>query len=117
MSLNLGAITVDTSDALTLARWWADQVGGTITQENEGWYVVVELPGSAPNLAFQRVPDPTLGKNKLHLDLTTAGDLDEAVTGLVEAGAGLVADRTMSGFRWVTLADPDGNEFCISGEH
>lgn len=112
MTLTLGMITTDTTDAIALATWWAQQTDGTITQDNDGWFVVVELPGG-PMLAFQKVADPTPGKNRLHLDLGTT-DLDGAKELLLAAGASHVADREMEGFRWVTLADPDGNEFCIA---
>lgn len=105
-------ITVDTTDALSLARWWAAQAGGEIIEENDGWFVVVALP-DGPRLGFQRVEDPTPGKNRLHVDFV-ADDLDRAVDTLREAGAAHVGDREMPGFRWVTLSDPAGNEFCVA---
>lgn len=117
MAILLGAITMDTTDALRLAQWWATQFDGRIVAENDGWYVVVELPGAAPNLAFQRVEAPTPGKNRLHLDLETDVDLDQTAQSLREAGATLVEDRQIPGFRWITLADPDGNEFCVAPRH
>ena len=58
-------------------------------------------------------PDPTPGKNKVHLDLS-ADDLDGEVERLVGAGASLVERRGDEHFRWVTLADPDGNQFCVA---
>ncbi|QBF45485.1 VOC family protein [Janibacter limosus] len=112
MSLTLGMITTDTTDATALATWWARQTDGTITQDNDGWFVVVQLP-QGPMLAFQKVADPTPGKNRMHLDLGTP-DLDGATRLLLEGGASHVADHESDGFRWVTLADPDGNEFCIA---
>lgn len=116
MSLRIAQITVNSTDALALARWWATQLGGEITAENEGWFVVVQAP-SGPSLAFQRVDDPTPGRNRIHLDLVSA-DLDTQVAALIDAGAQVVRRETMpNGFRWVTLTDPDGNEFCVSGEH
>ena len=36
---------------------------------------------------------------------------------LLDAGATLVARRGEEHFRWVTLADPQGNEFCVAGPH
>ena len=57
------------------------------------------------------------GKNRLHFDLRPRdGSRDEEVERLLGAGATLVADhRGMygPGSGWVTLADPEGNEFCI----
>ena len=105
-------ITVDTTDAQRLGEWWAGVTGARVTETNNGWYVVL-AGGSLPLLlSFQKVDEPTPGKNRLHLDLVT-DDLDAAVTTILDAGATLVARRD-EGFPWVTLADPDGNEFCVS---
>ncbi|MGN7248482.1 VOC family protein [Janibacter anophelis] len=112
MTLTLGMITTDTSDAAALGTWWAEQTGGTVVETNDGWFVTVQLPGG-PMLAFQRVDDPTPGKNRLHLDLG-APDLDAEVQRLTAVGAQVVAERSMGDFRWVTLTDPDGNEFCVA---
>lgn len=116
MTLTLVMITFDSLDPGPLATWWATQLGGTVTQENDGWFYVVEAPGLAANVAFQKVPDPTAGKNRIHLDLATA-ELDAEVARLIEAGATEHHRENMDGFRWVTLADPDGNQFCVSGAH
>lgn len=116
MSLTLAMITVDTADATSLSAWWCDQLGGTIEEDNDGWFVIVGLPGLTQKIAFQKVDDPTPGKNRLHLDLSTA-DLDVETDRLLAAGAGLVARREMPGLTWHTLTDPDGNEFCVSGPH
>lgn len=116
MTLTLGMITVDTTDAMPLARWWAEQLGGTIEQENDGWYVTVGLPGVAQKISFQKVSDPSPGKNRLHLDLASP-DLEAETERLVSAGAGLVDRHEHEGFRWNVLTDPDGNQFCVSGAH
>ncbi|MFD1825374.1 MULTISPECIES: VOC family protein [Mumia] len=114
MTLSVGMVTVDSLDALALGRWWAEQVGGEVVQENEGWFVVVAVPGAPVQLAFQKVERPTPGKNKMHLDLV-ATDLDAEVSRLEAAGADKVSDQTMeTGFRWVTLADPEGNYFDVA---
>lgn len=112
MPLALSMITVDTRDALPLARWWAEQIGGTIVAENDGWYVVVALTNGL-RLSFQKVDDPTPGKNRLHLDLTS-GDLDADIARLLAVGATKIVDYEMYGGRWATLADPDGNQFCVA---
>lgn len=115
MTLSLGMITVDSADPIPLARWWADRFGAQIKAENEGWFVIVEGGTLPVLLAVQKVADPTPGKNRIHLDLN-AEDLDAAVAELTEAGASLVAEYD-DGFRWVTLADPQGNQFCVAGGH
>ena len=114
MTLSVAMITVDSLDALALGRWWAEQVGGEVVQENDGWFVVVAVEGAPFQLGFQKVERPTPGKNKMHLDLS-APDLDAEVSRLEAAGADRVADQTMeSGFRWVTMADPEGNYFDVA---
>ncbi|RZL71822.1 MAG: VOC family protein [Rhodococcus sp. (in: high G+C Gram-positive bacteria)] len=116
MTLTLGMITFDSTDPGPLARWWASQVDGSIVEENDGWFYVVALASAPYRLAFQKVDDPSPGKNRLHLDMT-AENLDDEVSRLVESGASEVEQHTMGDFRWVTLSDPDGNVFCVSGAH
>ncbi|KAA1425284.1 VOC family protein [Mumia zhuanghuii] len=113
MALTVGMVTIDCVDALALGRWWAEQVGGEIVQENEGFFVVVSTGEGNVMLAFQKVERVTPGKNKMHLDLVTA-DLDAEVERLEAAGAEQVATQTMDDFRWVTLADPEGNYFDVA---
>jgi hypothetical protein len=115
MTLALGMVTFDTSDAESLATWWAEQTGAQIVQNHDGWFVVVAGGSLRLLLAFQKVDDPTPGKNRVHLDLMTP-DLEAEVERLVSVGATLVARRGDESFRWVTLADPHGNQFCVAAE-
>lgn len=110
MSLNIAMVTIDSSDPRPLATWWSERLGAPIVEENEGWFIMI---GSTPTLAIQHVDDPTSGKNRIHLDLVTE-DLDATRDELLAAGATLVAERGDESFRWVTLADPQGNQFCIA---
>jgi predicted enzyme related to lactoylglutathione lyase len=61
------------------------------------------------------VPDTKQVKNRVHLDLRPADRTrDEEVERVVGLGAKFLADfRRPDGGGWVTLADPEGNEFCI----
>jgi predicted enzyme related to lactoylglutathione lyase len=54
-------------------------------------------------------------RHRMHLDLLpTARSRDEEVARLLGIGATLVEDhRKADGAGWVTLADPEGNEFCV----
>ncbi|MBO0895820.1 VOC family protein [Arthrobacter sunyaminii] len=113
MTLKLGMVTINTTDAEPLARWWAEQTNAEITQTNEGWFVVLEGGGLPVMLAFQKVDDQSVAKNSIHLDLA-APDLDAEVDRLLTAGATLVERRGEKSFRWVTLADPHGNEFDVA---
>ena len=113
MTLSLHMVTVDSTDPMPLARWWAEQLGGEIEAEMGGWYIVVGLPGMPQKVSFQKVDETASGKNRLHLDLQ-APDLDAETQRLVGAGAKLVQEHEMKGFHWNVFADPDGNEFCVS---
>lgn len=66
-------------------------------------------------LLFITVPDDKVVKNRLHLDLRpTDGTREQEVERLVELGATQLADfRRPDGSGWITLADPEGNEFCV----
>jgi predicted enzyme related to lactoylglutathione lyase len=115
MALKVEMVTFDSADAPALAKWWGEQFGGE-TQElmPGGEFVVVILP-EGPRLGFQRVADPTPGKNRVHLDFSAA-DVDAEVARLVAAGATEDGRHSIGdNFRWVVLKDPEGNAFCIAG--
>ena len=112
MALTLTTIVFDSADPEPLAAWWAEQFGAEITGTNDGWFVTV-AGGTLPvGLAFQKVPDPTPGKNRLHLDIN-ADDRAAQVELLIAAGAKPVDEHTLGDFTWTVLADPQGNQFCV----
>jgi predicted enzyme related to lactoylglutathione lyase len=113
MPLNVEMITFDSTDPDNLARWWARAVDGTINALAPGFFVTVTRP-QGPGLSFQKVDDPTPGKNRVHIDFT-APDLEAEVKRLVDLGA-TQTGRGEAGpeFRWVVFADPDGNAFCVA---
>jgi hypothetical protein len=113
MGLSLGMVTVDTQDARELAQWWADQTGAEVADDYDGWFVMLKGGGLPIVLAFQKVEDPTPGKNRMHLDLT-AGDVQAEVDRLVAAGASFVEYRGDESFRWATMSDPHGNLFDVA---
>ena len=68
-----------------------------------------------PRVLFQAVPDEKTVKNRLHLDVRVGADRREAeVARLVGLGATELWRQTQGPYEWVTLADPQGNEFCVS---
>jgi hypothetical protein len=82
-------------------------------------YVALVPPAPAelgrPPLLFQKVPEPKVAKNRVHLDLRGDVMADE-VARLVGLGASVVAERSLGSLTWTVMADPAGNEFCVSGE-
>jgi len=70
--------------------------------------------GAGPRLLFQVVPEPKTVKNRVHLDLHFPPDRrDEEVARLTELGATKLWDGQQGPQQWVTMADPEGNEFCV----
>ena len=71
--------------------------------------------GTRPRVLFQHVPETKTVKNRLHLDLRLGGDdAQEVVAGLRERGAKVLRTGTQGPHTWTTMADPEGNEFCVS---
>jgi predicted enzyme related to lactoylglutathione lyase len=69
-------------------------------------------PASGPRLAFHQVPEPKTVKNRLHLDLRT--DQFEAESKrLIGLGATPIREIEKLTARWITFADPEGNEFDL----
>ncbi|MGH3360341.1 MAG: VOC family protein [Nocardioidaceae bacterium] len=78
---------------------------------------MIRHPESGHTMLFIEVPESKSVKNRIHFDLRPA-DLSQAaeVERLIGIGATEVADHRGiygPGSGWVTLADPEGNEFCI----
>jgi predicted enzyme related to lactoylglutathione lyase len=115
--LRVGMVTFDCRDARSLAGWWAHQTGGEIVADHDGEFLMVAPAEQGyPVLGFQKVSDPTPGKNRVHLDLE-APDRELAVERLLGEGALEVARHETPSFAWVVLADPEGNQFCVSQRH
>ena len=115
MTLNVEMVTFDCADPGRLASWWAAHFDGETQELIPGEFVAVTRR-HGPRLGFQRVADPTPGKNRVHLDFSAA-DVDAEVSRLVAAGATVIRRHQFSeNFRWVVLADPDGNAFCVAGQ-
>jgi hypothetical protein len=71
--------------------------------------------GNGPRLLFQQVPEPKTVKDRIHLDLYFGPEhRDVAVERVVGLGATKLWEGQQGPQTWVTLADPEGNEFCVS---
>ncbi len=77
--------------------------------------VLVPKQGIASPLLLQRVPEPKMGKNRMHVDIIVH-DIDAEVHRLQALGARRVDESVPSfgGTRWVRMSDPEQNEFCVS---
>ena len=133
-------IVIDAHEPLAQARYWADALhyevedttdlinrvldAGLATRdlihEDGGRLYWNDLVGvgdpdsGGPRLLFQRNATAKTDKNRLHLDLNV-GDKrrDGEVERLGELGAEVLYEIAEPGGHHVTMADPEGNEFCV----
>lgn len=65
-------------------------------------------------MLLQAVPEPKTVKNRMHLDVHTGRDLETVRDELLARGAVFLHAGAQGPHAWFTMADPEGNEFCIS---
>jgi len=113
--------TVDCANAYQLSEFWKRVLGyvdveGDPNEPGHEECMILD-PASGHHVLFIEVPEAKSGKNRLHLDLRPR-ERDQAgeVDWLLATGASVVADHRGiygPGSGWVTMADPEGNEFCV----
>ena len=136
-------VAIDCHDPHGLADWWAETLGWEVEPQDESfirsmidqgqateddttthkgrlvWRTGAALAppadlAGAPRVLFQEVPEDKVVKNRVHLDLRpSGGDVEAMRARLVERGATVLHEGQQGPHRWVTMADPEGNEFCI----
>lgn len=117
MTLTMGAVTIDCLNPRQLAEFWTAALGYVVTSDFEGEFLFLgpqdKESDAGISLGLQRVDEPRVGKNRVHVDFHV-DDRAAEVARLQELGATAVAEQQMSGFGWVVLQDPEGNEFCVA---
>ena len=137
-------VTFDCADPDRLASFWATALGYKLQDPPDGYAswpaflaahdipeadwnrasAVVDPDGCGPRIYFQRVPEPKVVKNRVHLDVNVGGGagtpmderrtrIDAAVERLCGLGATRVRPYEEHGEYWVVMQDPEGNEFCL----
>jgi hypothetical protein len=118
MTLRLGEIVIDCADHEVVVPFWLAAMGDYRRIDVNEQYVAVapvEPAVGRPALLFQKVPEPKVVKNRVHMDLRGASMAAE-VARLTSLGATFIAERTLGeDVRWTVMADPEGNEYCVSG--
>ncbi|MDP9226446.1 MAG: VOC family protein [Actinomycetota bacterium] len=127
-------IVIDCADPARVIEFWAAALGYEIqfpTGTEEERQLLAEHPGlegSAaaavdpegirPRLFLQRVPEPKVGKNRVHVDLHVP-DIHAEAKRLTALGATVLHPDAVGVFgeRWIVMADPEGNEFCLAADH
>ena len=115
MSAAIYTVAFDCENAAGLARFWSQVLGAPVDPGASAEFASIGLAEGAagrPGLMFNKVPEGKAAKNRVHLDLLATA-LDEEVDRALAAGAGKLGDFDDGGTRWVTLADPEGNEFDL----
>ncbi|MFE3028015.1 VOC family protein [Nocardia tengchongensis] len=133
-------VVVDCSDPHTQADWWAEALGWEVEPQDEGFIRSMVEQGHAteeettihrgklvwkvggairhsdrPRVLFQLVPEAKTVKNRLHLDIRVGDEKRAAeVERLIGMGAKVLYEGRQGPFTWVTMADPEGNEFCVA---
>ena len=122
MASKFTELAIDCADPGGLARFWCSVLGYEVQGDDDGVVAIgspmvpegKNRPGPVPPvLTFAQVPESKTVKNRLHLDVSPADrSQDEEIARLIGLGATVFNDNRPE-FSWVTLADPEGNEFDI----
>ncbi len=125
MSVRWYTVVVDCHDIKAQSRWWAEALDWRIAFEADDEVVVapprlldksrsIPLDEQGPGLVFVPVPEAKTVKNRLHIDLAPGPDDDrEAEVRRLESLGARRVDVGQGDARWVVMADPEGNEFCV----
>jgi predicted enzyme related to lactoylglutathione lyase len=113
MAATLGLV-LDCDDPDKLAEFWSAAIGYATLGGAGNYVLLVDADGKQPKLLLQRVDEPKSGKNRMHFDIETP-TVDHEVARLEALGARRIVDDAIEehGNRWVVMADPEGNEFCV----
>ena len=115
MTARLVALCVDANDPPGLAAFWAAALGWLVEGGTGDVTRLVPTDTTSFRIDFRPVPETKTGRNRIHLDLTTASldDQRDSVSRLVALGARRIDVGQGPDDPHVVLADPEGNEFCI----
>ncbi len=120
MSLVHKAVTFDCTDATVVSRFWSAVLGQPIDTEPmppSPFFASIGLDDpSRIGYMFIQVPDGKTVKNRVHFDLE-ADVVSAEVARVMAFGATHIHDKDEHGVHWATMADPEGNEFCIATSH
>ena len=113
-SVQVLEIGIDAMDIPSVRPFWkavlgyADEPGRSGPQD-----ALVDPLGQGPAVWFQQMDAPRPQRNRIHLDVSVPHDeAHERIEATVAAGGKVLSDAEAPAF-WV-LADPEGNEACIT---
>lgn len=104
-------LVLDCLDPDALSVFWCEALGYDLVKRVEQ-YVVLRGDRDDAILLLQKVPESKTVKNRMHIDVHVP-DIDAKAKELEAAGATRLYEKTIEEIRWITMADPEGNEFCV----
>lgn len=113
--ITLLAITFDAGDAANLAAFWSEALHREVNEgASEDFASIAPRDGSetGPLLMFSKVPEGKSAKNRIHFDLKSTEVATETAR-LIALGATELRTLDANDGKWVSLADPEGNEFDL----
>jgi predicted enzyme related to lactoylglutathione lyase len=105
------SVVVDCHEIKGQARFWCDVLGYDIVFESNDEVAIAKDEHTWPGMVFVQVPEEKTVKNRLHIDLNP--DDQEAEVSRIEGLGARRIDIGQGDVRWVVMADPEGNEFCV----
>jgi hypothetical protein len=116
MTSRLWGVTFDSTDHHAQTHWWAETLNWDVVFDGEREGAIFSPTQRGNSIVFVPVPEPKTTKNRIHLDL--AVDTEDEQTTFVEQllarGANKIDIGQPKDAVWVVLADPEGNEFCVT---
>ncbi len=104
-------VTIDCVDPQALGAFWSAALDLPVTTDIGDYIYLAKPAGGGIVVSLQKVPEPRVGKNRVHLDLT--GNRATEVPRLVALGATVLEEHDVPGTAWTVLEDPEGNVFCV----
>ena len=122
MASKFTELAIDCADPGGLARFWCSVLDYEVQGDDDGVITIGSpavpegknrLGPVPPVLTFAHVPEGKIVKNRVHLDVNpTDRSQDDEIARLIGLGATVIYDGRPK-LSWVTLADPEGNEFDV----
>ncbi|MEX2274720.1 MAG: VOC family protein [Actinomycetota bacterium] len=115
MDIEIATVVFDCSDPKALSEFWESATGLEVADEEDDWVLLADPEvedGGGIQLGFQLVPERKSVKNRLHLDLYAHG-VEETAEWMQSLGAVRLWVSDDPDDIFITLADPEGNEFCV----
>jgi hypothetical protein len=116
MSLSIVQVVFDCDNAERLAGFWSEVLERPVDDGAAPFFATIGRGGAGLTLMFIKVPESKQVKNRLHLDLHGSDGQDgpAEVQRVIGLGAKQVSEHREYGLHWVTLSDPEGNEFDVA---